>query len=142
MDPMTQAPLLSTITLFTEFVVTFAVVTVFRKSITTGKFPTKLAFGTLLYEIFFNISYMIFSSSKREAHEGPFTWKTGVAITHGVLSLVMFVCLIWFFVTAFRHYKKGENYFKLHKTLTLTFLFFWLVSVFSGAFLYIAEYVL
>lgn len=139
---MSTAPFLSTFTLITEFFVTAAVITVFWKSSRTGKFPARLAFATLAYEVFFNISYMLFSSKKREVHESVFTWKTGLAITHGVLSLIMFLALIWFFISAYRAYKKGENFFVKHKYLTVTFLVFWLISVFSGSFLYVAEYIL
>ncbi len=136
------APLFSTITLITEFFVTAAVITVFWKSIKTAVFPKMLAFGTLAYEIIFNISYMVYSSSQKETHTGAFTWKTGLAITHGILSLIMFVALIWFFANAYFKYKKGENYFQTHKKTTITFMIFWLISVFSGALLYVAEYLL
>lgn len=135
-------PLLSTFTLVTELLVTASVLYVFYKSYTKGIFPTKLAFTTLAYEVLFNISYMVYSSMVREAHEAArvFTWKTGVAIFHGVLSLVMFVSLVVFMVLAYRAYRKGENYFREHKNLSLIFLFFWFVAILSGVFLYFSEY--
>jgi hypothetical protein len=136
-------PLFSTITLITEIGVTLAILTVFYKSTKTGVFPKKLAFLTLAYEIIFNISYMTYSSIAREAHEkSVFTWKTGLAIFHGTLSLVMFVSLIVFFIVAYKAYKKGENYFQVHKLLTRFFLFFWFTSIISGTVLYFAEYFL
>lgn len=134
-------PLFSTITLITELFVTASVLFVFYKSITTGVFPKKLAFFTLAYEIVFNISYMLYSSITRESHEKTgFTWKTGLAIFHGTLSLVMFVSLIIFFVLAYRGYKKNSNYFKVHKMASIFFLFFWFTSIISGIVLYAAEY--
>ncbi len=135
-------PFLSTFTLITEIFVTIAVLYIFYRSYKYGKFPTKLAFATLAYEVLFNISYMVYSSMVRETHEvtRTFTWKTGVAIFHGVLSLVMFVSLVVFMILAYRAYRTNKNYFYEHKTLSLVFLFFWSVAILSGAMLYFSEY--
>ncbi|MEK7581299.1 MAG: hypothetical protein AAB512_03375 [Patescibacteria group bacterium] len=135
-------PILSTFTLITEIFVTAAVLYIFYKSYKTGLFPSRLAFATLAYEVLFNISYMVYSSMVREAHESTrvFTWKIGVAIFHGVLSLVMFVSLVVFMVLAYRAYRKGKNYFREHKNISFVFLFFWFAAILSGVTLYLLEY--
>ena len=72
--------------------------------------------------------------------ESPFI--IGLAIVHGILSLLMFIALIVFFVFAWRKYRKNENYFKNHKYLTYTFLFFWTFSIVSGVLFYFVEYII
>ena len=137
-----HAPLYSTITLFAEILISVIIYYTLYQGYKHAKFPVKLAAAALLYEIFFNISYMVTQTpkhAKAAAVESPFV--IGIAIIHGVLSLIMFVTLIIFFVLAWKHYKKGKNYFKDHQVLTKLFLVFWTFSVVSGIVFYLVEYV-
>lgn len=136
-----HGPLFSTITLFTELLVTSVVYYTIYKGYKHNKFPSKLAFGALLYETFFNISYMatrVPAHAKAAKNEAGFVVL--LAIIHGTLSLIMFVALVVFFIIAWRKYKKEINYFSQHKKLTFTFLFFWTFSILSGVLFYLIEY--
>ncbi len=136
-----HGPLFSTITLFTELIVTFIVFYTIFKGYRHNKFPTVPAFFALAYETFFNISYM-FSRVPAHAKAAKATSPLLIilAIVHGVLSLIMFVALIVFFILAWRSYKKEKNYFLEHKRITFTFLFFWTFSIVSGVLFYLLEY--
>lgn len=137
-----HGPLYSTITFFAEIIISSIIYFVIYKGYRNNKFYTKLASFTLLYEILFNISYMVSRvPSQTKATKGEPAYLIGLAITHGVLSLVMFVALIIFFIIAWKKYKKGVNYFNEHKILTFTFLVFWTFSVVSGLLFYFLEYV-
>lgn len=133
--------LYSTITLIAELLVSTIIYYTLYQGYKNDKFPTKLAFGALLYEAIFNISYMV---SRVPAHakaaklENPFV--VGLAIVHGTLSLLMFIALIVFFLFAWTQYRKEINYFKNHKILTFTFLFFWTFSIVSGVLFYFIVY--
>ncbi|HEX7041740.1 MAG TPA: hypothetical protein VF189_00680 [Patescibacteria group bacterium] len=136
-----HSPLYSTITLFAEIIVSFIVYYSLYSGYKHNKFPTKLAFGALIYELVFNITYMasrVPAQAKSARLETPFI--IGLAIVHGLLSLIMFVALIVFFIFAWTRYRKGINYFHAHKILTFTFLFFWTFSIVSGVLFYIIEY--
>lgn len=136
-----HGPLFSTITLFTELLVSSVVYYTIYKGFKHNNFPTKLAFVALFYETFFNISYMatrVPAHTKAAKNEAGFVIL--LAIIHGTLSLIMFVALVVFFIIAWRIYKKEINYFAIHKKLTFTFLFFWTFSILSGILFYILEY--
>lgn len=132
-------PLYSTITLFAEIVISTIIFYTFYQSYMHNKFPVRLAGFALLYEIIFNISYMASRvPSHTEKIEIP--WHIALAIFHGTLSLVMFLALIVFFILAWRKYRKGINYFKIHTIMTILFLVFWSLSVLSGILFYFVEY--
>jgi hypothetical protein len=138
-----HAPLISTITLLTEVIISTIIYFTLYQGYTQGKFPTKLAFFALIYETLFNITYMfsrVPGHTKVAKIEAPYV--VGLAIIHGILSLIMFVALVIFFIAAWRNYKKEVNYFKAHKILTWTFLFFWTFSIVSGILFYFVEYVI
>lgn len=135
-----NAPLLSTISLITELLITVSIFYIFYKGYFQGKFLTKLAIVTILYELIFNISYMASRTPHVTSNQTSAT--TPFAIFHGVLSLTMFVCLIIFLIVAWSNYTKNENFFKNHTVITLLFLFFWSVSVTSGIMFYIMKYLL
>jgi hypothetical protein len=136
-----HGPLFSTITLFTELLVSCAVYYTIYKGYRHHKFPTKIAFTALLYETIFNISYM-FSRVPSHAKAAKATplFLILLAIIHGTLSLIMFVALIVFFILAWKNYKKEKNYFLEHKKITFLFLFFWTFSIVSGVLFYFLEY--
>lgn len=137
-----HAPLYSTITLIAEIFVSASIYYTLYQGYRHNKFPAKLAGFALLYEILFNISYMALQAPhhvKAARVEAPFV--VILAIVHGVLSLLMFLALILFFVFAWTRYKKEINYFQSHKMLTSTFIFFWTFSIVSGILFYFVEYV-
>lgn len=137
-----HAPLYSTITLFTELIVSAIIYYTLYQGYKHNKFPTKLAAAALLYEILFNISYMASQVPKHEkAARVESLPVILLAIVHGVLSLVMFVTLVIFFILAWRGYRKGHNYFHQHKVFTFLFLGFWTFSILSGILFYFVEYV-
>ncbi len=134
-----MAPLYSTLTLIAELFVSAAVFYSVYSGYKRNRFPAKLAGAALLYEILFNISYMVSRLSVHvNAQEPPF--GLALAIVHGSLSLVMFISLILFFILAWANYRKGVNYFREHKYITFVFLFFWTLSVLSGMLFYFVEY--
>jgi hypothetical protein len=134
-------PWFSTFTLFTEILVTSSILYSFYSAMHKNRFPYVLVFITLSYEVLFNISYM---ASRAVSGKNPSQLESptviGLAIFHGVFSLVMFVSLLVFMIMAWRKYKKGINFFSNHRTLTYSFVFFWLVAVFSGIFFYFLTY--
>jgi hypothetical protein len=141
-DKNMHAPLFSTITLFTELIISAIIYYTLYSGFKQHKFPEKVAAFALLYETIFNITYM---ASRVPGHtrvakiETPFV--IGLAITHGILSLIMFIALIIFFIFAWIYYRRGINYFKVHTKLTVTFLIFWTFSIVSGVLFYLVEYV-
>lgn len=137
-----QAPLYSTITLIAELFVSAAIYYSLYQGYKHNRFPVKLAAAALIYEIIFNISYMAMQvpqHAKATGVESPFV--IGLAIVHGVLSLIMFITLVIFFILAFEHYRKGVNYFKRHKIFTIIFTCFWTFSIVSGILFYFVEYI-
>jgi hypothetical protein len=133
------APAYSTFALIAEPFVTAAVFYTFYQGYKHNRFPEKVAFGAVLYETIFNISYMFY---KLPGHLSRFnkTWYTALAATHGILSIIMFVGLIVFLALAYNRYKKGVNYFLKHKYVSVTFLLFWLTALLTGFALYYTTY--
>lgn len=140
---MMHAPIFSSITFVAELLVSVVVYYSLYQGYKHNRFPTKLAFAALLYEILFNISYMVsrIGASEKASPFEPVLIVV-LAILHGTLSLVMFVALIVFFIVAWRQYRKGNNFFAMHKKLTGIFAVFWTISILSGIFFYILLYVL
>jgi hypothetical protein len=52
----------------------------------------------------------------------------------------MFVALVAFFTFAAFGYRRGENFFLKHRSLTLTFAIAWAISVLSGIVFYFVLY--
>jgi len=137
-----HAPLYSTITLFAEIIISTVIYYTLYQGYKHNKFPVKLASAALLYEILFNITYMVSQvpNHARTARIEP-AFVIALAIIHGILSLLMFLSLIVFFLAAWLAYRRKTNFFKNHSTLTMTFLIFWTLSVASGIVFYLMEYV-
>ncbi|MGE5041935.1 MAG: hypothetical protein ACM3IJ_03450 [Candidatus Levyibacteriota bacterium] len=136
-----HAPLFSTISLIAELVVSSVIFYTFYSGYKKNKFPTIPAAAALIYEVMFNITYMV---TRTKAHEGKneANFNLLFGAFHGILSLVMFIALIVFLILAWKNYKKGTNYFLKHKMITFVFLFFWTLSVVSGIVFYVIEYLL
>jgi len=138
-----HVPLFSTVTLIAELFVSAAIYYSLYQGYKHNRFPVKLAGAALLYEIIFNISYMVSRVSANESAakvDPPFV--IGLAIVHGTLSLIMFIALIVFFFFAWRRYRKGHNYFHQYKILTTLFLIFWTFSILSGILFYTIDYLI
>jgi uncharacterized membrane protein YozB (DUF420 family) len=133
------APAYSTFALIAEPFVTAAVFYTFYQGFRHDRFPKMIAFGAIAYETLFNISYMFY---KLPDHLSRFNkaWYTALAATHGILSILMFIGLIVFFILAYRNYKKGVNYFRKHKYISIIFLSFWLIALFTGFAMYYTTY--
>jgi len=137
-----MAPTFSTITLFAEMLISLIIYYSIYSGYTKNKFPTKLVGLALAYEIIFNITYMLSRAASQSKVVGNESHLVVIfAIVHGILSLIMFISLIVFFVAATLRYKKQRNYFREHQLLTGTFLVFWTFSVVSGIAFYFLEYI-
>ena len=138
---MNGIPWFSTFTLFTELLVTLSVLYIFYYGYKFNRFFYKLTAITLAYEIFFNISYM---ASRAVGHKNPSVLIKGtpviLAAFHGIFSLLMFLALLVFMGLAWYNYKKGINYFLVHKYVTFIFIVLWLIAVFSGFAFYWVSY--
>ena len=137
-----MAPLLSTITLIAEVLISCIVLYIFYSGYVKNRLPYRWVVFALTYEVLFNITYMVYSALNhvRQSVDTDTALQTGLAIFHGTLSLIMFIALVVFLAVAWRRYKRGENYFRKHGHLTLIFIAFWLLAVCSGIVLYIAAY--
>ena len=136
-------PLWSSITLGTELLVTAFVYFIIYGAYQSGVFRKRIAFGVLAYELLFNITYMasrFFSSEAPVSRRIVTPYETGLAIFHGTFSLLMFVALVAFFLSAYYGYERGSNYFREHGQLTSVFCAAWLISILSGVFFFIALY--
>lgn len=134
-----HAPLYSTIAVFAEILVSAAVFYTFYQGYKHNRLPEKVAIGAVVYEILFDISYMIYRLPARESGTNK-SLITGLGIFHGTLSLVLFISLIIFFVLAIKNYRRNVNYFLVHKRATSVFLICWSLAVISGIVLYFLEY--
>ena len=134
-----HAPAYSTFALIAEIFVSAAVFYTFYQGYKKDRFPEKVAFGAIAYEILFNISYMTYRLPEHESHFNE-TARQILGAAHGTLSLIMFLSLIAFFTLAAKNYTAGVNYFRTHRNLTVTFLVFWSISIISGIVFYFVEY--
>jgi hypothetical protein len=134
-------PWFSTFTLFTELLVTASVLYVFYSAYKRNVFPFTLVAITLGYEILFNISYM---ASRALGGKNPSKLAggsvIGLAIFHGIFSLIMFIALLVFMGLAWVNYKKGINYFQQHKYSTISFIILWMIAIASGFAFYALAY--
>ena len=139
---MQGIPLYSTLTLFTEIIITVSILWVFYRGYYKNHFPFRFTAAVLAYEILFNISYMasrfLPHSARPQQVESPF--HTMIAIFHGTFALLMFILLLIFMGFAWRGYRKGTNFFKVHTRLTVTFLVAWMIAIISGFVFYYAMY--
>lgn len=139
---MQGIPWFSTFTLFTEAVVTVAVLNVIYSAYKSGNFKYRLAGAALLYETFFNISYMAYRAlNHRDSQAHPDSnFHIGLAIFHGTFSLLMFLLLLIFMFYAWKGYRQNVNFFEKYKKLTLIFVIAWMIAVISGFTFYYEAY--
>lgn len=134
-------PWLSTLTLFTELIVTACVLYAFYSGYKKNRFPTALIAGALIYETFVNVAYMVSRAAGGELQPGGPGWYIALAAFHGIFSLLMYLGVIAFMLLAWRNYRKGVNYFAAHPALTRWFIALWLIAILSGISFYFTSYV-
>ncbi len=130
----------STFAAISELFVTTAVLTVIISNLRGHPLRWKLLWGTLAFELFINVSYMV-SRTVVIAQNDPAplsSWIGVLGALHGILSLVMFVGLIILALLATRTLRRGEAFFQKHQALSLVFIVLWLISVGSGEVIYLA----
>lgn len=138
-------PIFSIITLITELFITASVFYIVWKGRTQGVFYKKLTYTVLSYEALFNITYMVHQAMERAPEHIPTShgpYVTLFGIFHGIFSLLMFVALIVFMITAAKRYAGGENFFLVRSTLTNIFLGAWSISILSGVGFFVILYLL
>jgi cation transport ATPase len=138
-------PWVSILTLLAEILITVLVYFVIWYAYRTGKFIRRLAFGILLYELIFNISYMISREVGQKDSRTYNPYETALGIFHGVFSIVMFLTLVVFFLFAAHAYQKSndtkkENFFRVHTCTTVAFVCAWAISILSGILLFSSLY--
>ena len=135
-----DAPAWSTFSAIAELFVTAAVIYIVVTNYQGKGFAWRLAAAVCLFEFSVNMSYMI-SRLRADAAAGEMTGPMALfAAGHGLLSLIVFIALVVFCFQAYQAWKRGEFFFRDHPTLTVVFLFFWMVSVISGEVLYVVRY--
>jgi hypothetical protein len=131
--------LFSTFTLFTELLVTAAVLYIFFDRYKKDKFHPSYCFSLLSTKRYLNINYMAHRTSSVEtAKMAP--WHIALAAFHGIFSLLMFITLVIFFILAWLNFRKDINYFKKHATFSKIFIVSWLISITSGIIFYVITY--
>jgi len=129
----------STFSAVSELIVTAIVLYVIVSNLRGGPLRWKLLFGTLAFEVFVNVTYMVHRSVVITAnHPDPLgDWVGILGAFHGVLSLIMLVGLLIMSGLAYRTARRGESYFRNRRGLTHTFVALWVISVGSGELLYV-----
>lgn len=135
-----QVPLWSIVTLLTELFVTGSVFYIVLRAYRSGIFLKRFAAIVLGYELLFNVSYMASREVSGAEASSLDPYVTALAIFHGIFSLVMFLALVAFFITAWRAYGRGENFFAKRSVLTVTFISAWTLSILSGITLFAQLY--
>lgn len=130
----------STFAAISELFVTAAVLTVIIGDLRGHPLRWKLLWGTLAFELFINISYMV-SRAIVIAQNDPAplaSWIGVLGALHGILSLIMFVGLVILALLATRAFRRGQAFFQEHRALSYVFIALWLISVGSGEVIYLA----
>lgn len=130
----------STFSAISELIVTALVLSVIFDNLKGNPLRWKLLFGTLAFELAVNVMYMVQRTIVvAENHPDPLgNWVSVLGALHGILSLVMFIGLIWLAVLAYRASRQGIAYFQQRAGLTWVFVVLWIISVASGEVIYFA----
>lgn len=138
---MAAIPAYSVFSASSELLVTAAVFYVLWRAYARDDFRKGLLVVVLSFEALVNISYMAYRivSPATPAEDMP-GWLTATAALHGILSLAMFLALLFFAAMAWRDDARGENFFREHKGTTWGFVGLWTLSIVSGEFLFVATY--
>ena len=131
---------LSTLTLAMEILIGVVIFYVIYRGYKENNFPEKLAMFAVAYEIVFNVGYMVYRAVWKPQIFGLTQALKITAALHGILSLIMLIAVVVFFLLARKNYRKDINYFRKYKITTFLFISFWLISLFSGGYLYFKIY--
>ena len=138
---MAAIPAYSIFSAASELLVTVAVLYVVRRAYAHSDFRRGLLVVVLAFEAFVNISYMAYRMAvPSDGLAGAPHWLTATAALHGLLSLGMFLFLLFLAAMAWRDDQRGENFFREHAGTTWAFVGLWMLSVASGEFLFAALY--
>lgn len=135
-----HVPIASTITLLMELFIAMIIFYIVYNGYFKNVFSKKMTFFAIAYETVFNVGYMVYRTFAAPSISNlNASWKI-VAMLHGILSLIILVAVIAFFLRASMEYAKNVNSFKEHHFQTKLFLFSWIVSLLSGIALYLKVY--
>ena len=137
---MAAIPAYSIFSAGSELLVTAAVFYVLWRAYARDDFRKGLLVVVLSFEALVNISYMAYRIAVPAGGQALPGWLAATAALHGILSLAMFLALLFFAAMAWRDDARGENFFRDHKGATWTFVGLWTVSIVSGEFLFVATY--
>jgi heme A synthase len=137
---MAAIPAYSVFSASSELLVTAAVFYVLWRAYARGEFRKGLLAAVLSFEALANISYMAYRAVRPSGGADLPGWLTATAALHGLLSLAMFLALVFFAAMAWRDDARGENFFRDHRAATWAFVGLWTVSIVSGEFLFVATY--
>jgi hypothetical protein len=138
---MSLIPAYSVFSAGSELLVTAAVFYVVWRAWSRDDFRRGLLAVVLGFEALVNISYMAYRIvvPARGAASVP-GWLSATAALHGLLSLAMFLFLLFIAAMAWRDHERGRNFFRESPATTFAFVGLWLVSILSGEFLFVAFY--
>ena len=137
---MASIPAYSIFSATSELLVTAAVFYVLWRAYARDDFRRGLLATVLAFEFLVNITYMAYRMVV-PAHGAELpSWLQATAALHGILSLGMFLALVFFAALAWRDDARGENFFRDHPGTTWTFVGLWTLSILSGEFLFVAMY--
>jgi hypothetical protein len=137
---MAAIPAYSMFSAASELLVTAAVFYVLWRAYARADFRKGLLAVVLSFEALVNISYMAYRMVVPSDPAGLPGWLQATAALHGILSLAMFLTLLFFAAMAWRDDARGENFFRDHKGTTWAFAGLWTVSIVSGEFLFVVTY--
>jgi hypothetical protein len=138
---MASIPAYSIFSATSELLVTAAVFYVLWRAYAHNDFRRGLLVVVLAFEALVNISYMAYRMAiPSEGLANAPGWLTATAALHGILSLGMFLFLIFLAAMAWRDDARGENFFRDHAGTTWTFVGLWMTSILSGEFLFVSLY--
>lgn len=134
-------PAFSIFSASSELLVTAAVFYIVWRAYTKNDFRGALLAIVLAFEALANIAYMAYRVAvpSDELRDAP-AWLTSTAALHGILSLVMFLFLVFIAALAWKDNRDGTNFFREQKATTWIFVGLWTVSIASGEFLFAALY--
>ena len=138
---MATIPAYSVFSATSELLVTVAVLYVVWRAYRHSDFRRGLLVVVLAFEALVNISYMAYRMAvPSEGLADAPGWLTATAALHGILSLGMFLFLLFLAAMAWRDDARGENFFRDHAGTTWAFVGLWMVSILSGEFLFVTLY--
>ena len=135
-----NAFVVSTITLIMELIIGSLIFWIIYRGYTKNDFSKKIVSFAIFYEAIFNVGYMIYRTVAAPSTSYLSDMMKKIAMMHGIMSLIMLVWIVIFFLRAYKEYGRGINSFFVHKIQTFLFILFWSISLLSGIFLYINIY--